>query len=154
MKRAAASLAFASALAGYSFGDGGLYLVPPGENGTSTIEDGELVWRLPVKRQVVTRASLRHDTEDRSILWLELHLKEWRDPGDHVAHFKHASKEHWQFKVRGSGENEGGALWVMRFDDLAKGRVALDAVSKTYKLDGKNAIDKTKGEQVTPPPRR
>ncbi len=145
MKQAAAILIFASALAGYAFCDGGLYLVPPGENGRSAIEDGELVWRLPVKQQVVTRSSLRHDTEDRRIFWLELHLEEWRDPGDHVAHFKHASKKHWQFKIRGSGENDGGALWVMRFDDVAKGRVALAAVAKTYKLDAGNATDKTKG---------
>ena len=145
MNRSAVALALASMVVGAAFGDGGLYLVPPGESGSGAIEDGDLVWRFPVMRQEITRASLRHDTEDPSILWLELHLKEWRDPGDHIAHFKHASKEHWQFKLRGNGENEGGALWVMRFDDVAKGRIALEAVAKTYKLAPKNAVDKTKG---------
>jgi hypothetical protein len=84
-------------------GDDALYISPPQERekAKATIESGHLVWRFPVVRAAVTDAVLRHDTEDKQILWLELHMAKYLDPGDHIYHFEPAPKNA-EFYVRGS----------------------------------------------------
>jgi len=144
MNAIAILLAVAS-IGSFARADGGLYLVPAGESGASSIEGGELVWRFPVERALVTLAVLRHDTDDPAILWLELHLAEHRDPGDHIIHFEPSSKAHGQFYLRGSGANAAGSKWAMRFADAGLGKKALRAVAKSYRLEPANALDKTKG---------
>ena len=99
--------------------------------------------RIPVEVATVTDAVLRRDTENRSILWLELHMKTRRDPADHIYFFKPAPKDR-QFVLRASHIHEGGCKWAIRFDDLSDGRKALANVLRSYKLPENSALDQTK----------
>lgn len=135
------------ALSSAGWADGFLYIAKPGEQGSQAMERGNLVLRIPVAKIEVTDVVLRHDTDDPSILWLEFHMEQYRDPGDHIFYFKPAQRQHSQFFVRGSHIHEEGCKWAIKFDKLPKARMALSEAAKSYKLNHKRALDQTKGEQ-------
>lgn len=126
--------------------DGSLYVPKEGCKATETVKDGFYELRFPVIKIPVTHVVLRYDTEDRTILWLELHLTERRDSGDYY-YFEPANNSKYQFYTRTSHFNSGCSKWALRFDKLEEARKALSEVKKAYKLPNKCSIDKT----VTPP---
>ena len=56
--------------------DGGLYVHDREKNTTQSLDDGYLVVRHPMQRVAITHAILRYDTDDKKIIWLELHMNE------------------------------------------------------------------------------
>jgi hypothetical protein len=62
--------------------DGALYVYDREKNTTQSLVDGYLVVRHPMQRVAITHAILRYDTDDKKIIWLELHMNELRDSGD------------------------------------------------------------------------
>lgn len=122
--------------------DGSLYVPKEGGKATETVKDGFYELRFPVVKIPVTHAVLRYDTEDRAILWLELHLTEMRDSGDSY-YFEPANNSKYQFYTRTSHFNPGCSKWALRFDKLQKARKILGEVKKAYKLSDKCSIDKT-----------
>jgi|AOAMet2_C49A8_35_1029299.scaffolds.fasta_scaffold20663_1 hypothetical protein len=123
--------------------DGLLYVPKPDCKVTQSVKNGILEWRMPVTKVPITHAVLRHDTEDRAILWLELHMAERRDPGD-VYYFKAAEKSPYQFYYRGTDHHADGCKWALRFDDVKQARKVLLEVKKAYKLEAKVVVDTTK----------
>ena len=61
----------------------GLFIGLTGQEKES-IRNGALISRLPLQRVQVDAVVLRPDTEDPKLFWLELHLHEYRDPGDFI----------------------------------------------------------------------
>lgn len=62
--------------------DGALYVHDHEKPATQSLIDGCLVVRQPLQRVTITHAVLRYDTDDKKIIWLELHMKESRDSGE------------------------------------------------------------------------
>ncbi len=126
--------------------DDGLFIHDRQKDASEKIEDGYLVVRHPMERVEITHLILRHDTEDKNIIWLELHMENFRDSGDfyYCAAVPERTNER-QFYTRSSEFHDRGCKWAFRFDTIEDARISFNKIKAAYKLDDKHAIDKTDG---------
>ncbi|NCF93382.1 MAG: hypothetical protein GWQ05_20865 [Verrucomicrobiaceae bacterium] len=132
--------------------DGALYLAEVGAEASHEVKDGHLIMRIPVEATNVSDVVFRQDTKDASLFWLELHMDEWRDPGDRVYHFEPSSEEFGSFSVGGSKIHRDGCSWQMKFTSKENALKAFQAVTKAYQLDEAHALNETdKGDWLPVP---
>ena len=132
--------------------DGTLYLAEAGLEASHEVKDGYLIMRIPVVRVSVADTVLRPDTEDASLFWLELHMEEWRDPGDCVYHFEPSSQKFNSFSVGGSKLHPEGCSWRMKFISKEDALKAFQAVAKSYQLSDAHALNKVQEGDWLPVP--
>ncbi len=126
--------------------DGGLYVYDKEKKSTQTLVDGYLVVRHPMHRVAITHAILRHDTDDKKIIWLELHMDESIDSGDfYYCESVPERTQDRQFYTRSSEFHDQGTKWAFRFDSSKDARISLNKIKAAYSLDDKQCIDKTEG---------
>jgi hypothetical protein len=126
--------------------DGGLYVHDREKKTIQALDDGYLVVRHPMQRVVITHAILRYDTDDKKIIWLELHMNELRDSGDfYYCESVPERTQERQFHTRSSEFHDKGTKWALRFDTIKDARISLNKIKTAYGLDDKHSIDKTEG---------
>ena len=126
--------------------DAGLFVHDRNKNSTETLEDGYLIVRYPMERVKITHVVLRYDTEDKKIIWLELHMEDARDSSDFYYCTSVPERTHdRQFYTRSSEFNDRGCKWALRFDTLEDARTSFIKIKTAYDLDDKHSLDKTEG---------
>jgi hypothetical protein len=105
---------------------------------TETIEGGELVSRLPVRKidLHVTALILRKDTEDAGRFWLEATLQTQRGSGDGYL-LVLGDVVLGEIKTRGD-------KWAIGFDSIELARRCFQHLRELHKLDEAHARDATK----------
>ena len=124
--------------------DGGLYVHDKQKSLTQSFDGDRLVVNDPMKRVKITHAILRPDTDDKKIIWLELHRNELNDSGDFYdcKSVPERTPER-QFHTRSSEFHDHGCKWALRYDDPAEARTSLKKMKVAYDLDERHAIDET-----------
>jgi hypothetical protein len=107
--------------------------VGKGSNVRQSFEDDHLVLRVPVQKVAVTDIVFRGDTENPKVYWLELHMTEYRDPGDFIYCLVAGGQLiEGQMVVRASDRTEGGCKWALQLTDPNAGRRFKKALRRAY----------------------
>jgi len=107
-----------------------------GSEGRQTLEKKELVLRIPVQRAPVTYVILRPDTETPKKFWLEMHMGDYRDPGDFVYVIVADDRLiEGEMFVRASERDSSGCKWAMAIEDEKAGKTIEEALRRAYGLE-------------------